>query len=468
MFIGREDELSFLEDRYHARGGQLIMVYGRRRVGKTEMLRKFCEGKPHVFYACTESTDEQQLAAFSERMLQSDLPAARYITRFTDWKQALESIPELPHRDRKLLVIDEFPYMVRGNRSIPSILQNLWDARLKDENVMIILCGSAMSFMEKEILAEKNPLFGRATGILKMRGMDFYDAVRFVPAYSPLEKIAVYAILGGIPHYLRQFDDRFSVKENICRSILMRGSILYSEVEFLMRQEFRETAVYNAIIQAVALGNTRMNDIYQKTQIEKSKLSIYLKNLIDLGILCREFSIESKPKEMAGSQRGLYRVADPFFRFWYAFIFPNLSELETGDVEGIWQHIVEPQLERYISLPFEEICRQYLRRENRRDALPFHFTKIGRWWNKQEELDIVACDAGGERFLLGECKYRNAPVGVGELEHMRQKLSFCRPGDELHYVLFSKSGFTEELVQKAGERKVKLVTAEELVEQKEI
>ena len=166
MFVGREEELKFLEERYAARGGQLIVVYGRRRVGKTETLRRFCQGKPHVFYSCTESTDEQQLAAFSERVLQSGLPAARYIARFADWKQALESVSELPYKERKLLVIDEFPYMVRGNRAVPSILQNLWDERLKDEDVMIILCGSAMSFIEKEILSEKNPLYGRATGIL--------------------------------------------------------------------------------------------------------------------------------------------------------------------------------------------------------------------------------------------------------------------------------------------------------------
>ena len=165
MFIGRQDELDFLESRYQENCGQLIVVYGRRRVGKTETLRRFCEGKPHVFYSCTESTDEKQLTTFSEKMLQKGLEAAKYIRRFQDWTQALGSITQLPGDEKKLLVIDEFPYMVKGNPSIPSILQNLWDERLKDENVMIILCGSTMSFIEKEILAEKNPLYGRDSSL---------------------------------------------------------------------------------------------------------------------------------------------------------------------------------------------------------------------------------------------------------------------------------------------------------------
>ena len=230
MFIGRKEELAFLEERYQQEGSQLVVLYGRRRVGKTETLRQFCRDKEHVFFSCTESPDEQQLTSFSVRILQKGIPAASYIQRFSDWEKALGSITELPGKGKKLLIIDEFPYMVKGNRSIPSILQNLWDSRLKDENVMIILCGSAMSFIEKEILAEKNPLYGRTTGILKMREMDFYDAVQFVPNYSPEDKIAVYAILGGIPHYLKQFDDRMTLGENVRKYILSRGSILYSEV----------------------------------------------------------------------------------------------------------------------------------------------------------------------------------------------------------------------------------------------
>ncbi|MDA8333757.1 MAG: ATP-binding protein [Peptococcaceae bacterium] len=230
MFVGRKDELEFLEDKYRATGGQFVVMYGRRRVGKTETLRKFCERKEHVFYSCTECTDEQQLEAFSSRMLAKSIPAARYVKTFPTWEQALGSVAELPARGKRLLVIDEFPYMVKNNPSIPSSLQNLWDSHLKHSDVMIILCGSAMSFIEKDILAEKNPLYGRATGILKMNEMAFYEAIQFFPDYSNLNKISAYAVLGGIPHYLKQFDQTKPLGENIKRNILQRGSILYREV----------------------------------------------------------------------------------------------------------------------------------------------------------------------------------------------------------------------------------------------
>lgn len=464
MFIGRADELQFLEERFTKQGGQLVVLYGRRRVGKTETLRKFCEGKAHVFYSCTESPDEQQLISFSARMLQKGLPAAQYIKRFTDWEQALGSILELPGEKKKLLIIDEFPYMVRGNSTIPSILQNLWDEKLKDENVMIVLCGSAMSFIEKEILAEKNPLYGRATGILKMKEMGFYDAIQFVPHYSPLDKIATYAVLGGIPHYLKQFDDSLSLGENIQRNILSRGSILYSEVEFLMRQELRETATYNAIIEAVAMGNTKMNEIHQKTRIEKTKLSAYLKNLIDLGILSREFPVADSLKAQANIQRGLYQVTDGFFRFWYAFVFPNLSELEAGDTEGVWRYVVEPELDRHTSYVFEDVCRQYLRRENRKNALPFRFIRIGRWWNKTDELEIMATDQRKQNFLLGECKYKNSAFDLSDLMRMQAKFTLNSKNSQLYYWLFSKSGFTDEVIRAAMEQGIQMVTAEQLVD----
>ena len=462
MFIGRSDELKFLEERLAAKGGQLVVVYGRRRIGKTELLRKFCEGKRHIFYSCTESPDAQQLAAFSERVMREDVPAARYVTSFAGWRQAFESISELPGDQKKIVVIDEFPYMAKGNRAIPSILQNLWDEKLKDENVMIILCGSAMSFIEKEILAEKNPLYGRATGVLKINEMDFFDAAKFVPRYGPEDKIAAYAALGGVPHYLKQFDDCLPLGENIKRSIFQRGSILYSEVEFLMRQELRETAVYNAIIEAVALGSTKLNEIHQKTQIEKTKLSAYLKNLTELGIIRREFSVLDGVKEQGNVQRGLYRVTDNFFRFWYTFVFPNLSELETGDAEGVWRYAAGPKLNRYVSLAFEEVCRQYLRRENRNGALPFRVTKIGRWWNKADELDIMAFDAKKENFLLGECKYKNAPFDLGDLKNMQGK--FTAPnGANMYYALFSKSGFTEEVCKIAETHHASLLPAADIV-----
>ena len=351
---------------------------------------------------CTQTTDPVQLRNFSIRMMKEDIPAKDYISAFTDWERAFRAVLDLPYgNSKKLLVIDEFPYMCKGNPSIPSILQNLWDAAFRDSNVMIILCGSAMSFIEKELLAEKNPLYGRATGIYKMREMGFYDAVKFFPDYSDYDKVLAYAVLGGIPHYLRQWNPKLSVGENIKRNILTKGCILYSEVDFLLHQELRETPIYNSIIEAVALGNTKLNDISQKSLVEDtSKTSVYLKNLIELGIVEREFSVDAKLKEQANSSRGAYRLTDNFFRFWYAFGFANFSQLEDGDVNGVYEFVVEPELHKFASLALEDVCREFVREMQKKNELPFRYAKIGRWTGKTTVPDDSA--ASGLRIAETE------------------------------------------------------------------
>lgn len=468
MFIGRETELKFLQDKYNEKRGQLIVLYGRRRVGKTETLREFCRHKPHIFFSCTQSTDRVQLAKFSKQILREDIPARQYVSEFADWEKAFRAILDLPYGDeKKLIVIDEFPYMCRGNKSIPSILQNLWDAEFKDSNVMIILCGSAMSFIEKDLLAEKNPLYGRATGIYKMNKMGFYDASRFFPDYSEKDKVLAYAVLGGIPHYLNQFSPELSVAENIKRNILTKGSVLYSEVEFLLHQELRETPVYNSIIEAVALGNTKLNDISQKSLVDDtSKTSVYLKNLIELGIIEREFSVEAGTKERANTNRGIYRLTDHFFRFWYAFGFANLSQLEDGDVEGVYEYLVAPALHEFASLVFEDICREFVRELQKKNALPFRYIKMGRFMGKttvrdknaenglriaETEIDLLGIGRDAKEYLVGECKFKNSPLYYSEYLDAAAKLTPQKEKAKFYYALFSGSGFDDKITAEAAD-----------------
>ena len=481
MFIGREAELKFLEDKYQDGRGQLIVLYGRRRVGKTETLREFCKGKPHVFYSCTQSTDKVQLVKFSQLMLKEDIPARDYITEFADWEKAFHAILDLPYGDsKKLIVIDEFPYMCKGNDSIPSILQNLWDSELKDANVMVILCDSAMSFIEKELLAEKNPLYGRATGIYKMEAMGFYDAARFFPDYSPRDKVLTYAVLGGIPHYLNQFDPKKSLGENIKRNILTKGSVLYSEVDFLLHQELRETPIYNSIIEAVALGNTKLSDISQKAMIDStSKTSVYLRNLIELGIVEREFSVDVKLKEKVNASRGVYCLTDNFFRFWYTFGFANFSQLEDGDVDGVYEYVVEPALHEFSSFIFEDVCKEFVKEQQKRNALPFRYSKMGRWFGKttirdehaatglrtaETEIDLLAIDREEKNYLVGECKFKKQPFRYSEYLNTVAKLTSQKQKAVFYYALFSESGFDEKIENIAREdQTLQLYDLEEIV-----
>ena len=482
MFIGREQELRFFEEKYRSAGGQLIVLYGRRRIGKTETLRQFCKGKPHVFYSCREISDSRQLDAFSERLLRAGSPAAKYVDAFRDWEAAFMGLSELPANGaKKMLVIDEFPYMCKSNASIPSILQVLWDESLRDRDVMIVLCGSAMSFIENELLSRKNPLFGRTTGIYKMNELPFDDAVKFFPGYSAEHKMLAYSILGGIPHYLKQFDPALPLRENIIRNVLTKGCVLYSEVEFLMRQELREPALYNTIIDAIALGSTKLNDIHTKTQIDRPKISVYLKNLIDLKIIEREFSVLSGSGDRAASARGLYRISDSFFRFWYCFVSANLSDLEAGDAAGVFDHAILPQLNGFASQAFERVCREFVRGMNQRGELGTRVAKLGRWWGKlnqsvtegngkrrmisvENEIDIVAADAQQRNYILCECKFRNSEMDVADLRSLVEKASFIREGALVRYMLFSKSGFSDALIAVAeNDENVKLYSLSDIL-----
>jgi AAA+ ATPase superfamily predicted ATPase len=281
-----------------------------------------------------------------------------------------------------------------------------------------------------------------------------------------VDKVLAYAVLGGVPHYLRQFDSALSLRENIIKNVLVKGCALYSEVEFLIRQELREPALYNTIIEAVALGNTKLNDICTKTQFDKSKISVYLKNLMELKIIEREFSALSGIKEQTASSRGLYRITDNFFRFWFSFVFTNLSDLESGDAEGVYRYVVEPKMNDFAAPAFEAVCREFVRAKNRRGEWAFRISKLGRWWGKlnnlvvaesggsktvtvDSEIDIVAVDDKYKNYILGECKFRNEAMDISDLERLKAKSSFVKNGASVQYALFSKSGFTKGLVSRA-------------------
>ena len=459
MFIGRQEELDFLNKKYNSSKAEFVVIYGRRRVGKTETISEFCKDKPNLFFSCRECTDAVQRANFSKAVLSFNTPGAEYVTAFDDWADAFAELAKIESNEKTVVVLDEFPYMCRGEKSIPSILQNLWDHTLQHANLMLIISGSSVSFMEEELLGAKNPLFGRATGIYKMEPLPFRDAIKFFPYYSDEEKITAYAILGGIPHYLRQFEPTLTLEENVKEHILSKGGMLYDEVEFMLRQELRETSVYNTVIEAIALGNAAFNDIYLKVQIDKPKLSVYLKNLIDLGIIRREFPVLTNANEKVNVNRGAYRLTDSFFRFWYAFVYNNYSLLQGGGKERVWKRKIQPNLHHFASKAFEEISISYLRELDLQDRLPFEVAAIGRWWGNvthldengkpfttPEEIDVLASDENEKNFIIGECKFRNEAFDLHELEKLKVKHE--RKG-QIYYYLFSLGGFTDAVVSAA-------------------
>ncbi|PJM78429.1 ATP-binding protein [Bifidobacterium scaligerum] len=463
VFIGREHDLQQLDECYHSRKSQLVFVYGRRRVGKTETLTHFSRGKETLFFAAQNATREEQLASFSRLMFEAGAPGKDYLRQYPTWESALTELSKLPepsNGERRLVVFDEFPYLVKADPSLPSILQNLWDHTLRNANIMIIICGSSMSFIEKELLAEKSPLYGRATGILKMNPMPYWDAVKFFPDYSNEEKALAYAILGGIPRYLEEFDPDEPVDVNIKKHILRRIAPLYSEVEFLLHEELRETARYNSVIRAIALGDTSLNEIATHAMLSNGTVSSYLSSLMELGIVEREFPVTAKLKEQAKGTRGLYQLSDNFFRFWYSFVFPYRSELEHGDAISVYERRIAPVLHDFAGKPFEEICREWLWRESIADRLPFHAARIGRWWNRTDEIDVMAVDDSGGHAIAGECKFRNTPMDMGMLNLLRRRAANIGVDDTNCY-LFSLSGFDSALAD-ITDPTVRLIGIDEL------
>lgn len=299
-----------------------------------------------------------------------------------------------------------------------------------------------------------------------MKEMNFFDARKFFPNYSLEQQIVTYSILGGIPHYLKQFNNDLSIEKNIKYNILTKGCILFNEVEFLLHQELRETSLYNSIIEAIALGNTKINEISTQTLIDNtSKTSVYLKNLIELGIVERELSIDAGNKEIANNNRGIYQLTDQFFRFWYTFIFTNYSSLEDGNVDGIYQYVIADNLDRYASITYEKVCQQYLTRLQLKNKLPFRYEKIGRWFGKttirsknnnteikETKIDILALSKKEKCYLIGECKFKESPFSYSEYLDTLAKLEPLKKNNKIYYALFSKNGFDKNILEEKNDQ----------------
>ena len=340
---------------------------------------------------------------------------------------------------------------------------------------MFIISGSSMSFMEDEILAAKNPLYGRMTAIYKMEPLPFDDAIKFFPDYSHEEQIETFAILGGIPHYLKQFDPSATLADNVQNQILTRGTVLFGEVDYILHQELREPAAYITILEAIAVGCTRFNEISERTQIESSKLSVYINNLVELGLVIKELPALSSAKDKSKKSQGEYIIADNFFRFWFAYAYPYLTALSMGQVANVWTNLIEKNLHHLSSRAFENVCSYYLWKQSAKGTTPFPIIELKRWWGKitrkdengklvttSEEIDILATDATKTNFIFGECKFKNELFDLQEFTSLQSKLPVK---GSVYYYLFSLSGFTDAVKKQASSSdNVKLISLNSLFE----
>lgn len=447
MFIGRERELASLNKLYTSDKFEFAVIYGRRRVGKTALINQFISDKKAIFFMGIESNARQNLENLSKNIMEFRT-GVQAETAFVSFQAALEYVFKLAEKERLIFIIDEYPYVARAVKSLASTLQLLID-RYKDcSKLMLILCGSSMSYMEDQVLAYKAPLYGRRTSQMKILPFDFADTCRYFKNFSDEDRAIVYGMVGGTPQYLLQMDDRLSIEENIKNTFLNPTSSLFEEPENLLKQEVREAALYNAIITAIATGASRMAEISAKVGENTSICTVYLKNLMALGLIRKETPYGEKM-----SRKSIYVIDDNMFRFWYRFVPENSSIIVRGAADLAYRRI-EPHISDYMGTVFEEICRQYLWKLLLSGESPVEFRELGRWWGtdpstrSQTEIDIMG-EQDKDTALFGECKWTNEKVDVGVLE------TLVRRSHMFHYskvklYLFAKSGFTKGCVEAAN------------------
>ena len=448
MFIGRERELKALNKLYDSNKFEFAVIYGRRRIGKTELIKQFLGDKKAIYFMGIESNAKLNLENFSKSILEFNT-GIRADTSFSNFQAALEYVFQLAENEHIILAIDEYPYVARSSKSLASTLQLLIDKYKDTSKLMLILCGSSMSYMEDHVLSYKAPLYGRRTAQIKLLPFDFEETCRYLANMSGEDKALMYGAVGGTPQYLLQVSDKLSVEENIKNTYLNPISFLYEEPTNLLKQEVREPAIYTAIITAIATGASRMADISTKVGEDTSVCTTYIKNLISLGIVQKETPYGEK-----ASRKTIYSIADNMFRFWYRFVLENNSIIARGADDLAYKRI-EPYFTDYMGKVFEDISAQYLWKLLVTGKSPIEFTSLGRWWGNdprtrsQTEIDIMG-EQDKNSALFAECKWTNEKIDLGVLETLVQR-SELFAYKNVHLFLFAKSGFTKGCIDKAAE-----------------
>lgn len=403
-FINRKEELAFLEERYASKTCEFIPLYGRRRVGKTELIKQFVKSKPHFYFLAKKKKISEEMDRFRLRFSRE---ANIFLPETKSWDELFSSIFQ-SYKKRIIIVIDEFPYWVEKDNSILSDFQHLLDETLVDKNMILILCGSSMSIMETDILGYKSPLYGRRTGQLELHKLGFSHVLKFFPQWKLEDIMMAYGALDGIPFYLKEFVPDKGFLENINNTFWKSGSLLNKEVEFLLSQELREVEVYLSIMRTIFEGATTITEIASKSHVEITNINKYLHVLARLRFISKIAPITiNRPK----TKHFRYKVTDHFFNFWLSYVYPYRDEIEIGELERL-KLFLKKDYPRYMGSVFEDICKQQIHQ----CKLPFIPTQVGKWWFGETEIDLVCINDDAREALFFECKWSHLK------EHEARKL----------------------------------------------
>jgi hypothetical protein len=459
-FIDREREITSLKKFWEGRDPQLIVIYGKRRVGKTELIKQFIKDKPHIYFLAQKISEQENLKMLGKLVGEYFDDDLLRVNGFNNWQMFFEYLRK--HiKERIVIAIDEFPYLAESNKGISSIFQYGWDEYLKETPVYLILCGSSISMMEQEVLGYKAPLYGRRTGQILLKPFDFYQASEFFPELPFEKKLTFFSIVGGNPSYLSKITPEDSIEGNLRKNFLSPEAPLYNEVEFILHEELREPRNYFAILKAIAFNKTKVSEIVNETGFEKSILHKYLFVLEDLQIIEKEVPITEKNPQK--SRKGIYKLQDQFFKFWFKYILPNKSKIEEGKIDTVVNIIME-DFNTIVAENYEKVAQDILKRNEERF---FSIENVGRWWDKNEEIDLVALNGSENKILFGEVKWSNKPIGIDIYENLKRKAKLVQWGKDgrvEYFSLFSKSGFTDEMEKVAKKENVLLFHKDELIQ----
>lgn len=453
-FIDRKNELQFLNQEYNKNESSLIILYGRRRIGKTSLIKEFGKNKDMIYFLATEESEVQNREMLKNVIASNLKNELLNSIKADNWEILFKTIIN-EKKAKKIIVLDEFQYLGKVNPSFPSIFQKIWDEILKDKNVMVILCGSLINMMESQTLNYTSPLYGRRTGQIKLKQISFGNYREFFNGkLSEKELIEKYAITGGIPKYIESFKENNDIFSEIKNQILNKQSYLYEEPSFLLQNEVSEVGSYFSIIKSIAAGNRKLGNISSNLSVNPTSLSKYLQTLINLDILEREVPItEANPEK---SKKGQYKIKDNFIAFWFQFIYPNRALLEMDKTEAVLNKIKSNFVDNHVSYIYEDICKQKMWDLVANEKLEVQYNKIGRWWNNYTEIDVVGLNEDEKAIVFGECKYykdgKQMEAKVFYELKEKSKLVDWKIDDRKElFILFSVSGYTDELKKIASQ-----------------
>ena len=450
-FLGREKEILVLEKEY-ARDGGFVVIYGRRRIGKTTLIKQFIKSKTAFYFLATKEVESQSMKRFAGVIARTTGNSVLQKAAFSDWLDLFQAVADYKPNEKKVLVIDEFPYLVKVNDSFPSILQNAWDEILKDSNVMLILCGSLISMMKKHALSYESPLYGRRTAQMRIAPLPF-TTVYENQKLSFEEAAEQYSITGGVPKYMEFFSDGQPLYEQIKENVLSKNGFLYEEPNFLLTDEVQVPTNYFSIIKVIADGNHKLGTIAGILGLETSALTPYLKTLSELGFIEKQVPVTEKNAEK--TRKGLYFISDNFLRFWFRYVYPYKGELELDNTQISLDELDKDFKEKFVAFAYEDICKEIFARLCSDKAIDFTPSKIGSYWLNDKsgntQIDVMAVDTVNKRLFVGECKYHNQPVNADMYFELVKKvdnsseIKSAFKGYTVIYGVFSKSGFTSRM-----------------------